>query len=139
MVSYGIHPDKAFLHSPYMQAEQGGFPITINNSLGWHQPLKASRSKQYFENFINHTPKDVGEPYNKCMNYGRVDVIWGGDGSFDYRKAMTIRPVEGKMKEINYNIFYKPKMVQGKTYLFETKEQVLSLVEEMERMIYEAA
>lgn len=129
---------KAFLVSHLFQAYNKStlFPVVIQDQRGWHQSIGEGFNKRYWNNFLNCKPVEPGDPYQEVRSYSVIGAVWGR-GGLETNSFKRIRPIKKVDNVVDRHIFRKTK-TEGVGYSFNNKEEIESLVKQIEEMVYAA-
>ena len=130
---------KAFLVSHLFQSKTvtTTFPVVLQDQRGWHQSIGECYSKKYWENFLNSKPVNPGKPYVDSPTYSVIGSVWGSYDGLESHNFKKIRPIKVVTNIVDRHIFRKTKF-EGVGYSFNNKEEIQSLVQQIEEMVYAA-
>jgi hypothetical protein len=144
LVDAGVNESKAYFLSMGL-ASYGDWkdplPIKVVDGSEGHIPIGIPFSKESYNNFVAGKGRE-DRPYHEDLRYDSVNATWTGGkrGDLSFRQFYGIKP-RGEarvVREINHNIFYKPKRPEGGVggkYSFTDSIQLANLVEDMEEII----
>lgn len=106
-VKEGVSGDEAYIMSMLLNKSSKNYNWSLASG---HICFNTSPIQEVYKRFVNHTPKDMGQPYNKVQGYNSNNGVWGPDyGGGNKGQDLLFRIVPESMTVAkNLNIFYKP-------------------------------
>jgi hypothetical protein len=151
IVELGGNPNLAFA---FAHVYRGGnsqdklYPITCTPGYDSHNVVSFSNASfEKVSNFITNTQRNLEDPFNRVLEYNRVESVWETRPNLDWNHdhseefkdfLLSLEPISG-VKEFNYNIF-KPKNLYDRTketYKITNDEDLMSVFKQVEEKLYE--